>query len=234
MGWIRGNRIPDLKRAYDKLKGARSQIKEAYEDMLVRLAVAAEYKEPGIGGHIRRVSDYSTAIAKSLHLPADEISVIRYASMMHDIGKIGIPDSILTKDTALTAEERKEIELHTVIGNRIFYGSKSPLVKASAEIALTHHEKYDGTGYPNGLKADEIPLYGRIVAVADYFDAYVSKRCYKSALKFDDAIREIEHMAGTFFDPQVVIAFLKIRDTVKDILDANTVIEDFVKVETVV
>lgn len=218
-----------LKLAYEKLKSARGQIKEAYEDMVIRLAVAAEYKDPSTGGHIRRVGDYSAAIAKSLGLPEEEVSVIRYASMMHDIGKIGIPESILDKKGPLTADERREMNKHTQIGYSIFKGSKFPLVEASAQIALSHHEKYDGTGYPKGLKGDNIPLYGRIVSVADYFDAFVSERCYKSANSFEDAILELEHKASTFFDPKVVIAFLKVKDTVKKILNANLVIEDFVK-----
>ena len=222
-------RQADIKRAYEKLKDAHGQIKEAYEDMFVRLAITAEYKDPGAGAHIRRVSDYSTAIARSLGLPGNEISVLRYASMMHDMGKIGIPDSILDKKASLTPEERKEMNLHTIIGNKIFDGSEFPIVKASAQIALTHHEKYDGTGYPKGLKGEEIPLYGRIVAVADHFDAFASERCYKSAHSFDEAISEIERGANTFFDPQVVIAFLKIRGTIREILDANAAIEDFVK-----
>lgn len=220
---------PDLKKAYEKLKVSHGEIKEAYEDMFVRLAITAEYRDPGIGGHVRRVSDYSTAIAKSMELSPEEILTIRYASMMHDMGKIGIPDSIIDKNTALTAAEHKEIEKHTLIGNRIFEGSKFPLVKASAQIALTHHERYDGTGYPAGLKGKEIPLYGRIIAVADYFDAFVSERRYKSAQTFDAGIHEIESKANTFFDPQVVIAFLKVRKTIKEILAANIAIEDFVK-----
>ena len=218
-----------LKQAYEKLKDAHGEIVEAYEDMFVRLAVTSEYKDPGIGGHVRRVSDYSTAIARSMGLPADEILIIRYASMMHDIGKVGIPDRILEKNTGLTFEERKEIEKHTVIGNRIFEGSGSSMVKAAAEIAFSHHEKYDGTGYPKGLKGKEIPLYGRIVSVADYFDAFVSERHYKKAQSFDDALLDIDKKAGSSFDPKIVSAFLKVKGTIKQILIANNAITDFVK-----
>lgn len=218
-----------IKQAYEKLRQTHEEVKEAYEDMLVRLGIAAEYKDPGIGGHIRRVSDYSTAIARSMGISESEMWIIRYASMMHDIGKIGIPDNILDKTTSLTAKEFEEIKKHTMIGEKIFGGSNSLLVKACAEIALTHHEKYDGTGYPKGLKGKAIPLYGRIVAVADYFDAFVSERRYKSAQTFIAGIQEVEHRANTYFDPEVVIAFLRSRDVVKEILDANAVIENFVK-----
>jgi len=229
MGEANRKSKPDLKQAYEKLKEAHGEIVEAYEDMFLRLAIASEYKDPGIGGHIRRVSDYSTAIARSMGLPEGEVLILRYASMMHDIGKVGIPDRILEKETALTQEERKEMETHTVIGKSIFEGSGSPMIKAAAEIAFCHHEKYDGTGYPKGLKGEAIPLYGRIVAVADHFDAFVSKRIYKSAHSFDEGIMEIEQNADIFFDPQVVIAFIKVKNTIKEILSASGVIEDFAK-----
>lgn len=204
---------------------------EAYEDMLLRLAMTAEYKDPGAGGHIRRVSEYSVAIARSLGLPESELEILRYASMMHDIGKIGIRDIILEKETSLTAEERRKIEEHTVIGARIFDGSSSPIVRASAQIALTHHEKYDGTGYPKGLKGEDIPLYGRIVSIADYFDAFVSERRYKKAWSFDDALLDIDKKSGSSFDPKIVSAFLDVKGTVKKILDANNMISDYAKRE---
>lgn len=206
-----------------------AQVREAYEDMLVRIAITAEYKDPGAGGHISRVSDYSTAIARSLGMTGEEIDVLRYASMMHDIGKIGIPDVILEKTTGLTPEERKKMEKHTLIGGRIFGGSASPIVMASAQIALTHHEKYDGTGYPEGLKGEEIPLYGRIVSVADYFDAFVSERRYKKAWSFDDALLDIDKKAGSSFDPEIVSAFMNVKETIRQILAANNEITDFIK-----
>lgn len=206
-----------------------AQVREAYEDMLVRLAITAEYKDPGVGGHIRRVSDYSTAIARAIGLPEDEIDILRYASMMHDIGKIGISNNILDKNGSLTSDERKTMEEHTLIGSRIFAGSVSPIVIASGVIALTHHEKYDGSGYPKGLKGEEIPLYGRIVSVADYFDAYVSERSYKKAWGADEAFKDIESKSGTSFDPKLVDALLGIKDTVRHILEANNTIADFAK-----
>jgi len=209
--------------------GQTAQVREAYEDMLVRIAITAEYKDPGAGGHIRRVSEYSIAIARSLGIPEDEIEVLRYASMMHDIGKVGIRDVILEKETSLTPDERKKIEEHTIIGSRIFEGSTSPIVMASAQIALTHHEKYDGTGYPKCLKGEDIPIYGRIVTLADYFDAFVSERRYKKAWSFDDALLDISKKSGSSFDPKIVSAFLRVKDVIKQILAANNAITDFVK-----
>jgi putative two-component system response regulator len=206
-----------------------AQVKEAYEDMLVRLAITAEYKDPGIGGHIRRVSDYSVAIAKAARLPEDEIDILRYASMMHDIGKMGINNSILDKNGSLTTLERKTMEEHTLIGSRIFAGSTSPIVIASGVIALTHHEKYDGSGYPRGLKGEEIPLYGRIVSIADYFDAFVSERSYKKAWGVEEAFKDIESKSGIAFDPGLVNAMMGIKNTMKDILAANNTIADFVR-----
>lgn len=215
-------------RSRDK-KSQDRQVREAYEDMLVRIAIAAEYKDPGAGGHIRRVSDYSTTIARAMSVPEDEIQILRYASMMHDIGKMGIRDVILEKPTSLTPEERKKIEGHTIMGGRMFEGSTSPIVMASAQIALTHHEKYDGTGYPKGLRGEDIPLYGRIVSVADYFDAFVSERNYKKAWSFNDALIDINSKAGTSFDPKVVAAFMSVKEKIKQILEANKTITRFIK-----
>ncbi|PIU41879.1 MAG: hypothetical protein COS99_03155 [Candidatus Omnitrophica bacterium CG07_land_8_20_14_0_80_42_15] len=218
-----------LNQCYQELEVTHSKIKEAYMEMLLRLAVAAEYKVSDIGSHVIRVSDYSTVIAKSLGLPDDEVEIIRYASMMHDIGKIGIPENILGKKAVLSPKEYKKIKDHTIIGNKIFSGSKSPLVNAAGEIALMHHEKYDGTGYPEALKGEEISLYSRIVSLADSFDAIVSKRSYKPSHTLNYAIGEIKKMSGTFFDPMIVEAFLKKKKTIKKILSANITISKFLK-----
>ena len=213
----------------DKITKVDERVKEAYEATFIKLTIAAEYKDHCTGAHIRRVSDYSTAIAKALGLPEEEVQTLRYASMMHDIGKIGIPERILRKKSALTAAESKKMREHALIGSKIASGTESALAKAAGEIALTHHEKFDGSGYPNGLKRNKIPLYGRIVALADYFDAVVSKRKYKNAQNFDKVIVAIEEKSGTFFDPKIVDAFLKVKGTIKEILNANLAIEKFAK-----
>ncbi|MCX5716191.1 MAG: HD domain-containing protein [Candidatus Omnitrophica bacterium] len=171
------------------------------------------------------MSDYAVAIAEALDLSVEETDIMRYASMMHDIGKIGVPDSILDKDGALTTEERKIMQRHTIIGGKLFATSKFPMVKSAGEIALTHHEKYDGTGYPRGLKGKNIPLNGRIVTIADWFDALVSKRSYKKAWSFEEAVKDIEERSGTFFDPDIIKVFLCIKPTLKKLLRANQSIE---------
>jgi putative two-component system response regulator len=219
----------NVRQCYEDLRQSHALIKEAYMEMLLRLAIAAEYKDTDIGTHIIKVSDYATAIAHSLGLPDTELELIRYGSMVHDIGKIGIPQQILDKRTALTKKEFAVVQQHPLIGGRIFSGSKSALVRVAGEIALTHHERYDGTGYPRGLKGDHIPLYGRIVALADCFDAMTSERSYKAAQRFERAIEDVGKKAGMLFDPQVALAFVKVKDVIRGIFEANITIDTFLK-----
>jgi putative two-component system response regulator len=138
-----------------------------------------------------------------LNLDPRQVQLLREAAPMHDVGKIGTSEEILRKPGPLSAEERKEMERHTVIGYEILADSKSELLQIAATIALTHHERYDGTGYPQGLAGEEIPLEGRISAVADVFDALLSDRCYRRALPVPDAVEVIEHGRGTHFDPRI-------------------------------
>ena len=199
-----------------------------YAEMILRFALAAEYKDIDIGTHIVRVSDYSTSIAEALRLSPQESIIIRYASIMHDIGKIGIPDKILHR-RKFTEKDFDVVKEHALIGHRIFAGARSPLLQAAAAVALTHHERYDGSGYPNGLKGKDIPLPGRIVALADSFDAIVSKRSYKKARSFSQAVNIIRRESGTHFDPVVVRAFLKNLPKIKQIFKANKTIQKFLK-----
>ncbi|MGH7198037.1 MAG: HD-GYP domain-containing protein, partial [Candidatus Omnitrophota bacterium] len=158
----------------------------------------------------------------------EDVETLRYASPMHDIGKIAIPDAILKKPGKLTPEEWEVMKQHTVIGSKIFQNSRSSILRAAAQIALTHHEKYDGSGYPRGLKGEDIPIFGRITAVVDVFDAVLSKRCYKAASTFDEAFSYIESLAGTHLDPKLVEAFVRIKKKIISIYEANTVIQHFV------
>lgn len=183
------------------------ELKEAYLDTIERLSIAAEYKDDDTSVHIRRMSRYSAILAEGLGLSIHEVENIRYASPMHDIGKLGVPDSILMKPGKLTPAEFKEMQNHTIFGGKILENAKAELLKVSEEIAMTHHEKWDGSGYPRGLKGDSIPLTGRIVALADVFDALTTKRCYKPAFPLEESLRIIREGTGRHFDPNVIQAF---------------------------
>ena len=183
------------------------ELKEAYLDTIFRLSVAAEFKDDDTAVHIHRVSGYSAALAEGLGLPPTEVESIRNASPMHDIGKLGVPDDILMKPGKLTPDEFKEMQKHTLFGGKILENAKAKLLKVSEEIALTHHEKWDGSGYPRGLRGENIPLAGRIVALADVFDALTSKRCYKPAFSLEESLKIIRESAGHHFDPKLVWVF---------------------------
>jgi len=184
------------------------ELREAYLDTIFRLSIAAEYKDTDTAAHIHRMSRYSAILAEGLGLSAAEVETMRYASPMHDIGKLGVPDAILMKPGKLTPQEFKEIQKHTLYGAKILENAKADLLQASEVIALTHHEKWDGTGYPKNLKGEQIPLTGRIVALADVFDALTSKRVYKPAFSLEQSLDIIKEGAGTHFDPKVVQSFM--------------------------
>jgi putative two-component system response regulator len=180
---------------------------EARVEALSRLALASEYRDDATGEHTQRVGRTSAMIARVMGLPDVQVSLLRHAAPLHDVGKIGLRDSILLKTGRLTEEERDEMMTHVSIGRSILSGSRSPLLKMAEEIAWTHHERWDGKGYLTGLTGDQIPLSGRIVAVADVFDALTHKRPYKDAWPIDDAVTQIVAESGTHFDPMVVDAF---------------------------
>ncbi|MFA5116055.1 MAG: HD domain-containing phosphohydrolase [Candidatus Omnitrophota bacterium] len=216
-----------ISRTYADLKKAYAEIRDSYAEMIFRFALIAEYRDESTGTHLVKIADYSTEIAREMGLSQKDIDNLRYASPMHDIGKIVIPDAILKKPGGLTPEEREVMKTHTTLGGDIFKNSKSPLLKVARTISLTHHERFDGTGYPNGLKGDDIPLFGRIVSVADVFDALTSKRPYKEAYGFDEAVELIKEGSGTQFDPAVVRAFLKRIEKIKQVWQATQDIELF-------
>lgn len=195
------------------------QLKDAYFDTIFRLSVAAEFKDESTADHLHRMAHYSAMTAEALGFDLERVEMVRYAAPMHDIGKIGIADLILRKTGKLTEAEYERMMEHTIIGHRILAGSDAPILQLSATIALTHHEKYDGSGYPQGLRGEQIPLEGRIVALADVFDAVASSRCYKPALPLDDCLRIVRQERGRHFDPQVVDAFLGRLDEVLKVRD---------------
>ncbi|MEZ5541696.1 MAG: response regulator [Pseudomonadota bacterium] len=196
---------------------ATSEIRMRERETLLRLARAGEYRDEETGNHIIRMAKYSRIIAEELGLSRDEAEVIEMAAPMHDIGKIGIRDDILLKPGKLTPEEFEVMKTHTIIGYEILKDSPSKFLQMGGIIALGHHEKYDGSGYPYGKKGDEIPIEARIVAVADVFDALVSERPYKNAWSTSAALEYMQSHRGRHFDPQVLDAFNKQIDAVSKI-----------------
>jgi putative two-component system response regulator len=183
-----------------------AELAASQREILQRLALASEYRDDMTGRHTERVGALSVRIAGQLLLPADQIEIIRFATPLHDIGKIAIPDHILLKPGPLTPKEYDEIKLHVMVGASILSGGTSPILQMAEQVALTHHERWDGSGYL-GLAKLEIPHAARIVAVADVFDALISVRPYKSAWPVDKAVAEIVGLSGVHFDPEVIAAF---------------------------
>jgi PAS domain S-box-containing protein/putative nucleotidyltransferase with HDIG domain len=184
------------------------ELEDARAETLHRLAVVAEYRDDNTFQHTERVGTTSVEIAARLGLSAEEIEVLREAAPLHDVGKIAIPDRILFKPGKLSDEEYELMKTHATLGARLLSGSGSPVLQMATVIAESHHERWDGTGYPNGLAGRSIPLVGRIVAVADVFDALIQERPYKPAWPYERALAEIRDGSGTQFDPNVVAAFL--------------------------
>lgn len=191
----------------EEVRKATAQIVAREQETIFCLARAAEYRDPETGAHILRMAHYSRHIAQHLGLSTEQQDLLLEAAPMHDIGKVGTPDLILLKPGKLTEEEFSIMKQHAVIGYEVLNASNSSLLKVAAEIAHTHHEKFDGSGYPRGLKGAEIPLFGRIVAVADVFDALTSDRPYKKAWSNEQASQLLREGAGTHFDPACVDAF---------------------------
>lgn len=197
--------------------GAPLAAGEAHMDALRYLVMAAEYKDHDTGAHLVRIGYFSALLAPVCGCDDEWTRLILLASPMHDVGKIGIPDRILKKATALSVEERRVMERHAEYGANILAGSDAPVLQLASEIALTHHECYDGSGYPRGLKGDAIPLSGRIVAVADVFDALVMDRAYRPALPPERALELVREGRGRHFDPDVVDAFFSVIEPMLDL-----------------
>jgi putative two-component system response regulator len=190
-----------------EVQKATAEIVARERETVVRLSKAAEYRDPETGAHILRMAHYSELIAQGLGLSVENCNLILEAAPMHDIGKVGIPDQILLKPGRLTLEEFEVMKQHALFGYEILKGSSSKVLNTGAEIARGHHEKYDGTGYPSGLQGEQIPIFSRIVAVADVFDALTSERPYKKAWTLERAAEHIKTSAGTHFDPKCVNVF---------------------------
>jgi putative two-component system response regulator len=201
------DRTSALRETIAQLESSESELRRLREETIRRLSWAAEFRNQETGEHIVRMSLYCALLARLAGLDAERSDLIRIASPMHDVGKIGIPDRILLKPGRLTEEERRVMEAHTEMGHRILAGSGVELLDLAAQMALTHHERIDGTGYPGGLSGDEIPIEGRICAVADVFDALTSDRVYRKAFQPDEARQVMLEGRGTQFDADLLDLF---------------------------
>jgi two-component system response regulator RpfG len=198
------------------LEGLR-EIEEREREMLYRLARAIEFRDFGTGAHLVRMARFAGLIAEGLYMPDDEVRMLELAAPLHDIGKIGVPDAILLKRGHLNEEEVAVMRKHPQIGYEILRDSQSRFVQLGATVALRHHERWDGSGYPDGMRGAEIPLVARIVALADVFDALISERPYKPAWTCEQASAYVREHSGTLFDPACVEALLRVPISVEQI-----------------
>ena len=206
------DRAAELEQTIARLELAADKVAQSHEQTILRLAQAVEYHDGETAGHVERVGRYSELLAGFADAPPE---MVRVASLMHDVGKIAVGANILQKQGQLTSTERQGMERHCEIGYQLLGGSDSELLELAATIALTHHERFDGTGYPQGLGGEDIPIEGRIVAVADVFDALTSDRAYRPAYPVEEALSILRDGRGTQFDPQVLDLFLSCLDEVQ-------------------
>ena len=193
-----------------ELRRALTELEIAQAETVRRLSMAVEFRDEDTGAHIERIGRFSTLLAEQIGLSAETCELLGYAAPLHDVGKVAIPDAILLKPGPLTREERAIVETHTEEGYRLLRGSSSSILDMASTIALSHHEKWDGSGYPRGLAGEEIPIEGRIVAVADVFDALTSDRVYRGAYSVEEAVQMMREQRGLHFDPVMLDAFLEV------------------------
>ncbi len=200
-----------------ELKEAVSLLHDAQEETVRRLSLVAEFRDDQTGQHIQRMGQYCHLLGRKLGLDPKLCELLRIASPLHDVGKVAIPDAVLLKNGPLSVDERREMEQHAEIGHQMLAGSGQELLDFAAGLALTHHEHYDGSGYPNGLAGEEIPIEGRIAAVADVFEALTSDRVYRGAFSVEEAVNILRQRRGSHFDPVVLDAFLESLDEVLEL-----------------
>ncbi len=194
------------------------EVLDTQNEVIETLSEVVENRSKETANHVKRVSAYAYYIAKKSGLTETESTTLKYAAPLHDVGKIGVPDNILLKPSKLTDEEFEVIKSHAVIGYNILKKSKRPILQAAATVAHEHHEKYDGSGYPRGLKGHDIHIYGRIIAIADVFDALSHRRCYKEAWELEDAIKYMKEHKGSHFDPVLIDLFFSDMEYIKNVM----------------
>jgi HD-GYP domain-containing protein (c-di-GMP phosphodiesterase class II) len=214
-GWRLGERRrraleQELESHSGELTRAFSELEIAQAETVRRLSMAVEFRDEDTGAHIERIGRFSTLLAEHVGMDPDFCATLTHAAPLHDVGKVAIPDAILLKPGELTAEERAIVETHAEEGHRLLRGSSSSILDLAATIALSHHEKWDGTGYPRGVKGEAIPIEGRIVAVADVFDALTTDRVYRGAFTVEEAVEMMLEQRGRHFDPVLLDAFLEV------------------------
>lgn len=205
-----------------KVRERTRELEETQLEIINRLGLASEYRDEGTGQHVRRISELCRLLGMEAGMERQDCELMALASTMHDAGKIGIADRILLKPGALNDEEWNEMKKHSLIGGELLSGSPSKLIQIAETIAKTHHERWDGTGYYEGLRGENIPLVGRIVCICDVFDALVSARPYKKAWTVDEAINEIEKMSGRHFDPALTKLFVSLKPKLQAVIDKWT------------
>ena len=207
----------DLRAALEEMSEAKRRTYDAHLDTIRRLTIAAEYKDELTAAHIARVGLSSAVLARAVGFSHGHVEMIRHAAPMHDVGKIGIPDSVLLKRGPLDEVETAVMQAHTRIGSELLAGSDSEVMQMGQKIALCHHEHWDGTGYPQGMSGASIPVEARICAVVDFFDASTMDRPYRSARPTDQVIAHMSEEAGTHFDPAIISAFLECTPEIEGI-----------------
>ena len=211
--------VVDLGRMYQERNDALREVARAHHEALLRLSLAADFRDDDTGVHIIRIGFLAEALALALGESPAYAQMLRKAAPMHDIGKIGVSDDVLKKPGSFTPTERAMMNKHPIIGAEILGRSHIPLFQLAAEVAMTHHERWDGSGYPHALAGEHIPLSGRVVAVVDFFDALTMDRCYRKAFDDEVAVEMLRAQSGVAFDPRVVDAFLAALSLMREIRD---------------
>lgn len=206
-----------LRAALDEMIQARRLVHEAQMDTIRRLTIAAEFKDPDTAGHIERIGLYSEVMARKLGLSPGEVETLRHAATMHDVGKIATPDRVLLKPGKLDDDEWVVMQSHASVGGDMLAGSMSPELQMGEMIARTHHEKWDGSGYPAALAGDAIPVESRICAIVDFYDALTMDRPYRAAVPFDEVLEIMRGMGGTHFDPDLLDTFFEVFDDIRKV-----------------